>query len=201
MDDFPAFTEALARRLGALEPGGIPDTARATRWFIEAFRDGKLGGWALDDLTFTGPHYARLRSGEAIPGGLPSPAVNAEDAALTPAVPQSLMLTNPSIHLTDLAIPDTMPIAERVNLAVSAHLAIEQQRFLFPHPANMSRHSLKRAEKAGQAEARLARYQRLGVTSRPRHLNPRLARQKSQAFKYARKKQIKMRRHHGRGRR
>lgn len=44
------FLEKLASRIGALARGGIPDTTRAAAFFLQHFRDGKLGRYTLDDL-------------------------------------------------------------------------------------------------------------------------------------------------------
>ncbi|BGP29400.1 Mitochondrial GTPase 1 [Rhodotorula toruloides] len=50
LEDPEEFYSALARRLSAMQRGGIPDTDFAGRWLIRAFREGKLGRWTLDGL-------------------------------------------------------------------------------------------------------------------------------------------------------
>lgn len=50
LEDPEEFYTALARRLSAMQRGGIPDTDFAGRWLIRAFREGKLGRWTLDGL-------------------------------------------------------------------------------------------------------------------------------------------------------
>lgn len=49
-NDLHVLLEALARRLGALGPGGEPDFEHAQRYFCRAFVEGKFGAWTLDDL-------------------------------------------------------------------------------------------------------------------------------------------------------
>ena len=53
-DDVDDFLGLLARRLGMLQRGGIPDFVRAARWFIRWWRDKggavstRSTGWGLD---------------------------------------------------------------------------------------------------------------------------------------------------------
>ena len=197
MDDFASFVEALAYRLGALEQGGVPDTTRATRWFIEAFRRGALGGWSLDDITFTGQFYARLPDGRSLSEALPAAADNQASFALTNTPTNLATSLSPTTHMNELAVPINLPLAARINLAVSTYTAIEKQRFLHPHPDTMSRHALKQAEKTKQKRTRLVRWQRMGVTSRPRYLNPRMQRKKALAYRLSSLKRRRMQKRQG----
>lgn len=49
-NDLHVLLDVLARRLGALGPGGEPDHEHAQRYFVRAFLEGKFGPWTLDDL-------------------------------------------------------------------------------------------------------------------------------------------------------
>ncbi|KAH8925164.1 P-loop containing nucleoside triphosphate hydrolase protein [Atractiella rhizophila] len=52
--DYPPSTpyhellERLAKRIGAMLPGGIPDIPRTCKFLLEQFRKGKYGPWTLD---------------------------------------------------------------------------------------------------------------------------------------------------------
>lgn len=41
---------AVADRIKAVEVGGTPDLEAAARWMLKCFRDGRFGGWTLDDV-------------------------------------------------------------------------------------------------------------------------------------------------------
>lgn len=68
----PAFTDqtnaleelltALAKRLGTLMIGGIPDVDAAQRYLLKSFGEGKLGRWTLDDLISNPAAAGRTRS-------------------------------------------------------------------------------------------------------------------------------------------
>ncbi|OCF36188.1 mitochondrial GTPase 1 [Kwoniella heveanensis CBS 569] len=49
-DDLATLLDALCDRLGALKKGGERDYDAGMLWLIRAFREGRLGGWTLDDL-------------------------------------------------------------------------------------------------------------------------------------------------------
>ncbi|WVQ93757.1 hypothetical protein IAU59_000834 [Kwoniella sp. CBS 9459] len=49
-DDLSTLLDALCDRLGALKKGGERDYDAGMLWLIRAFREGRLGGWTLDDL-------------------------------------------------------------------------------------------------------------------------------------------------------
>ncbi|WVF66129.1 hypothetical protein IAT40_000868 [Kwoniella sp. CBS 6097] len=49
-DDLFTLLDALCDRLGALKKGGERDYDAGMLWLIRAFREGRLGGWTLDDL-------------------------------------------------------------------------------------------------------------------------------------------------------
>ncbi|POW06232.1 hypothetical protein PSTT_09113 [Puccinia striiformis] len=41
---------AIADRIKAVEVGGTPNLEAAAHWMLKCFRDGKFGGWTLDDV-------------------------------------------------------------------------------------------------------------------------------------------------------
>ncbi len=61
--------DALARRLGTLQPGGIPDLEAAQRYLLRAFIEGKFGKWTLDDLEGDIDVKAEGRSNDAVMDG------------------------------------------------------------------------------------------------------------------------------------
>lgn len=58
----------IGRRIGALRAGGIVDEEQAAKHFIQAFREGKLGLWALDDMGLLN------RSRDSTIAAIPAPA-------------------------------------------------------------------------------------------------------------------------------
>ncbi|KAG0148254.1 hypothetical protein CROQUDRAFT_132064 [Cronartium quercuum f. sp. fusiforme G11] len=44
------FLELIARRIKALEQGGIPNLDSASQWLLKCFRAGRFGQWTLDDV-------------------------------------------------------------------------------------------------------------------------------------------------------
>lgn len=183
-NDYEEFLTAIARHIGALEKGGHPDMFRANRWLIEAFRDGRLGSWTLDDLTFTGPAYLALPDAAFAPTpriqqpdaslaldiGTSSPPLTAlEEAAAPQPVPQATSLAPLAPH--ELTVPAQLSFPDRVSLTVSTWLMHHHHRLLFPTRAQMSAHAIKKAEKAEEAEKRRLKMQRKGISTRPRHLS------------------------------
>ncbi|OMH80033.1 Mitochondrial GTPase 1 [Zancudomyces culisetae] len=49
-DDLEYFLEKVAKRIGALQPGGIPNTTLAAQFFIQQYRRGSFGQYCLDDI-------------------------------------------------------------------------------------------------------------------------------------------------------
>jgi hypothetical protein len=41
---------AIADRIKAVEAGGTPNIEAAAQWMLKCFRDGRFGGWTLDDV-------------------------------------------------------------------------------------------------------------------------------------------------------
>jgi len=41
---------AIANRIKAVEVGGTPNIEAAAQWMLKCFRDGRFGGWTLDDV-------------------------------------------------------------------------------------------------------------------------------------------------------
>lgn len=101
----PAFTDqtnaleelltALAKRLGTLMIGGIPDVDAAQRYLLKSFGEGKLGRWTLDDLISNPAAAGRTRSiseNEGVVEGedSKSPAVPEQELGLTAAVDRTV---------------------------------------------------------------------------------------------------------------
>jgi hypothetical protein len=85
----------LAKRLGTLMIGGIPDVDAAQRYLLKSFGEGKLGRWTLDDLISDPVAAGRTRSileNEGVVGGedSESPAVPEQELGLTAAVDRTV---------------------------------------------------------------------------------------------------------------
>lgn len=50
-NDIDGFLEALGRKIGRLQKGGIPDVEASALWMIQRWRNGHLGKFLLDDVT------------------------------------------------------------------------------------------------------------------------------------------------------
>jgi hypothetical protein len=86
---------ALAKRLGTLMIGGIPDVDAAQRYLLKSFGEGKLGRWTLDDLISDPVAAGRTRSileNEGVVEGedSESPAVPEQELGLTAAVDRTV---------------------------------------------------------------------------------------------------------------
>lgn len=180
-NDIEAFLEGLARSIGAIEKGGRPDTLRANRWFIEAFREGRLGSWTLDDLTFSGPSYLSLMGSTAsieAPDAMSEGALATvgQSAAMSVQQPQAVVgrhqpgqsLIPAAPH--QLVVSPQMNFHDRVELSVSTWLDHHRHRLLYPSKGTMSNHQLKRQDKAEAAEKRRIKFQQKGISTRSRFL-------------------------------
>ncbi|OXB38308.1 hypothetical protein LQV05_006553 [Cryptococcus neoformans] len=49
-DHLPTLLSALSNRLAAKQKGGEEDWESVMRWFVRAWREGKMGEWTLDEL-------------------------------------------------------------------------------------------------------------------------------------------------------
>lgn len=86
---------ALAKRLGTLMIGGIPDVDAAQRYLLKSFGEGKLGRWTLDDLISDPVAAGRTRSileNEGVVEGedSESPAEPERELGLTAAVDRTV---------------------------------------------------------------------------------------------------------------
>lgn len=52
-NDIDSFLEALGRKTGRLQKGGIPDVEASALWMVQRWRNGHLGKFLLDDVTAT----------------------------------------------------------------------------------------------------------------------------------------------------
>lgn len=211
-NDYEEFLSAIALSIGALEKGGHPDLLRANRWLLEAFRDGRLGSWTLDDLTFTGPAYPSLPEPGASPLMLnPPPAVLSveepedivEPLDSPPEAQANALVPKPPNELT---VPANLSLPDRVSLSVSAWLAHHHHRLHWPKKAQMSSHALKKAEKAEAAEKHRLKMQRKGISTRsrfltnaPAHLRTKTGKS-SLAFRRANQARKRLRKAQGKGR-
>lgn len=50
-NDAMALLDAIARKTGRLQKGGVPDMEGAALWMIQRWRNGHLGSFTLDDVT------------------------------------------------------------------------------------------------------------------------------------------------------
>ncbi|GAA6006221.1 hypothetical protein JCM10207_000566 [Rhodosporidiobolus poonsookiae] len=185
LSDPSFFFSALAQRLSALRKGGEPDVDFASRWFVHAFREGKLGRWTLDGLGRGGEAVDDERAKRAALGGREEEegerwvreerrsgylsgekaagdaAANAEPAPSTPPVDAPPAPPAPAPSALDAP----------VSLAVASHAAYlsSLSSSLDLRSSNQS----KKAQKADQARAReskrraheVARVKRVGPSA------------------------------------
>lgn len=143
------------------------------RFFIESFRKGKLGSWSLDDLTFTGPMYARLEDGRdlfvqhALP--LPAPGISVSpQKTAEPSLITTMSLIPPlETGINALEVSQDMPLQRRVELAVSTRLNTEMHNFLHPTAASMSNNRMRTAAKAERLVKQREKYKAKRLHRRP----------------------------------
>ena len=50
-NDIVVLLDAVARKTGRLQKGGVPDIDAAASWFVQRWRDGQLGRFVLDEVS------------------------------------------------------------------------------------------------------------------------------------------------------
>jgi mitochondrial GTPase 1 len=58
-NDIEMLLEAVARKTGRLQKGGVPDVDAAATWLVQRWRTGHLGRFVLDEITMETLHQAR----------------------------------------------------------------------------------------------------------------------------------------------
>lgn len=53
-NDVALLLDAVARKAGRLQKGGVPDIDAAASWLVQRWRDGQLGRFVLDEVTRDG---------------------------------------------------------------------------------------------------------------------------------------------------
>lgn len=149
--------QALGTRIGAIRKGGIIDEDFAARALVRAFREGKLGLWALDDMGLL------IRGDEDQPR-LPAPP--SETAALpfmqprpllsAPELEESLSLIVPGASVPTL-IAETTPTYLQISNFMAHHF--EAQRVTSTQLSN-SKNQVKKRERAEEAEKRKEKWLR-----------------------------------------
>jgi hypothetical protein len=123
-NDIHLLLHAVGTRTGALRPGGVIDEEAAARTMIKAFRDGRLGLWALDDmgLLFRGNANMAMLPG---PGdhvsALPLPA----ETQLAMSSKQRVLLGPPEVEesLALISSPSNVPSIITPNSATSTQIS------------------------------------------------------------------------------
>ncbi|WVR03527.1 hypothetical protein IAU60_000519 [Kwoniella sp. DSM 27419] len=134
-DSITDLLDALCDRLGALQKGGERDYDAGIKWVIRAFREGKLGGFTLDDLAMI-----RGTSDRALVGGgkgdphaslvvqttaedTPMTATNDPVDSLDGSASTGAEIPVTEGHSIDPASPETASLDEQVSHAVQRYLA------------------------------------------------------------------------------
>lgn len=151
-DDLEILLRAIGTRMGALRKGGEVDEDVAARLFITAFREGKLGLWALDDmgLLFTGnENTAQLDQPDGATLASPSKAL-APTAVLPPAeleISLSLLASPTSLAV----IPDDSQTSMQISTFVASHF-VQQSLALAQLPS--SKTQVRKRERVRATEQR-----------------------------------------------
>ena len=154
-NDIGALLQAIGTRVGALRKGGIIDEDFAARSFIRAFREGKLGLWALDDMGLL------IRGDEDQPR-LPAPATSPLSLPYTrpqpllsrPEMEESLALITAGSSVPALIAEDS-PTYMQISTFMAHHF--ELQRMESTQLSN-TKNQIKKRERAEDAEKRKAKW-------------------------------------------
>lgn len=127
--------QAIGTRTGSLRQGGIVDEEAAARTVVQAFRDGRLGLWALDDmgLLFRGnENMAALPGPDDRVSALPLAssevltAQTRQDQLAEPEIDQSMALIASPTSVPSLITPDS-PTATQISTFVAAHFEVQRR--------------------------------------------------------------------------
>ena len=163
-NDLPLLLQAIGTRTGALRPGGVVDEEFAARTFIRAFRKGKLGLWALDDMGLL------FRS----PDELPDPQLASKPLLVETLTPRSqlqvhedhqLVLAEPEVEdslallRSSSGLPSLISTHSTTSLQISKYMAayFAQQRTSLAE-LSTSKHQIKKRAKEEATEKRKAKW-------------------------------------------
>lgn len=173
-NELQPLLQAIGQRIGAVRKGGVIDEEFAARAFIKAFRDGKLGLWALDDMGLllkghenmpnidtgmTGPSRATA----ALTSSVAEPSDEADATQVAPYLPQDALEESMA-----LVVPKSMakgeenrqlpapldadsPTSRQVSTFVAAHFHAQRESM---SELSMSKNQVKKRERLQAAEER-----------------------------------------------
>lgn len=151
-NDIHSLLQAIGKRTGSLLPGGVVDEEAAARTMIQAFRDGRLGLWALDDmgLLFRGNENMALLPGpEDSVSQLPLPVEPAQETSVSlqsqlaePEVENSMALIASPTSVPSLITPDS-PTNTQISTFIAAHFEIQRRALT---ELSMSKNQIKKRE-------------------------------------------------------
>jgi hypothetical protein len=157
-NDIHDLLQAVGQRLGALQPGGIVDEDFAARLLVRAFRQGKMGLWALDEmgLSFSGDQNRPSLPAPAGDPQSPIPKLLAErnaDRSLMlpePHIQESMALLAPNTNLPNIIAPDS-PTSLQISTFVSHYVSAQQ---LSLTELSTSKNQVKKRERLVATEKR-----------------------------------------------
>ena len=161
-NDIEPLLQAVGTRIGAIRKGGGVDTDLAARAFVQAFRDGKMGLWALDDMGLLlrgDENISQIRSDQ--PGGAPSSvsplAAGTDKVYLPPSeVDQSMALIQTNSKHPSLAVADDSPTSQQVSTFVASYFAVQREAAT---QLSTSKNQIKKRARLEAAEERKRKWQ------------------------------------------
>ncbi|WRT63746.1 uncharacterized protein IL334_000669 [Kwoniella shivajii] len=158
-DHLPTLLDALSDRLGALKKGGERDHEAASAFLIRSFREGKLGGYTLDDLILPINQLAPTPTSHEDEG-------NGDHLLNTLSIPSNDTVYPPSFSEVEsipapISIPQSGNLDYQVSQAVKAYLS--QSKETNPSISSDSLNQQKKANKRVKLEERDAKLRAKGV--------------------------------------
>ena len=130
---------------------------------MQAFRDGKMGLWALDDMGLLlrgDENISQIRNDRSGGGSRPSdsPLANEADKAYLPPseVEQSMALIQTNSKHSALAVADDSPTSRQVSGYVASHFAIQREAST---QLSTSKNQIKKRARLEASEERKRKWQ------------------------------------------
>lgn len=150
----------IGTRIGALRKGGEVDIEFAAKHFIRAFREGKLGLWALDDmgLLFRGnKNVAQLQApSSSSVGQIASPILVKQQLLPAPDMEDSFALMSANSTAPTIITPDS-PTSLQISSFIASHFTAQR---LAAAQLPTSKNQVKKRARSAAAEERKEKWRR-----------------------------------------